>query len=225
VPAPRYPDPAFCYEGAAVTLAPTWFGPIEVSPARGLGSTYATDPGLAIPAVSVRPYAPVVDQEGPCTTSFRVFYTQYRNDPVKGLAYPMAFRLTSDQEGGVIGVDAALEVDSSYPEIDMSIPRFTFDQPGIGRLKEGKLPRDYEASLTVRVWNGDADIALDGWLMLECGYYRDDDGVDRAGAPELSLVAVGRVRLVGAQPPPPPLDPALDPPLDPSLDPAVGPPG
>ncbi|MGR3938293.1 hypothetical protein [Streptomyces sp. BRA346] len=192
-----YPTPSFQYQGAALTLSSFRLGPVQLGTARALGTNYATNPTLKIPDIRIRPVSERVQDRDPCTTSFAVYYTQYRTDPSDGREYRMVFRVTSDRRGGVIGTGVSLDVDSNYPEIDMAIPRFTFEQPGFGMLKEEVLPADYQATLTVRVWNGEADIALDGWLMLECGYYRNGErGASETGSSDSSdLIAVGRASL------------------------------
>ena len=61
-----------------------------------------------------------------------------------------------------------MEVESNYPEIDMSIPKITVSQGGFGLLVQNVLPADYVAQMTVKFWdNGLTDLPLDGWTALE----------------------------------------------------------
>jgi hypothetical protein len=194
-----YPDPGFWYQGASLTLGSLRLGPLVLTSAHSYGTNQQTDATLKIPDITVRPFSQSAHEDDPCTSQFSVFYTQYKSDPSRGVDYQMIFRLTSDLAGGVVGTEASLEVQSNYPELDMQIPRFTFTQPGFGILKTAYLPGDYQATLTVRCWNAKASIALDGWIMLECGYYKDAAGNHRpppkAKVDAGQLVAVGRTSL------------------------------
>lgn len=192
-----FPDPSFELQGTDLTSPAIRLGPMGLSRPQALGVNINTDPTMGIPSVRIRPTATEIHSKDPCTISFKVFYKQYRTEPSTGVEYPMVFRLTSDLDGGTIGVDASLGIASNYPDIDMEIPRFTFSQAGFGILKQAKLPGSYEATLTVRVWTGTAHIAPDGWLMLECGYYKDEADARRAqtSLEGDALVSVGRAAL------------------------------
>ena len=215
MPITPVPDPAFHYQGATLTLPAVKIGPFPVCPGRHVGTNFAADGALKVPDIAIRPVEHEVVEDDPCTVSFSVFYTQYRTDPLQGIEHEMVFRLTSDQAGGVVGVQAALDVTSNYDEIDMAIPRFEFSQPGFGILKKHVLPADYQATLTVRVWSNGVDVDVDGWARLECGYYRDEGAVDGNGhgngaagtgadedARGVPLVAVGRASIYPAPPTP-----------------------
>lgn len=196
-----YPDPGYQYQGANLTLSGLRLGPLALCPARAYGVNYWTDPAVKIPDITLRPVAANVKEDDPCTSQFTIFYTQYKIDPDKGVEWDMIFRLTSDQAGGVIGAEASLSVESNYPEIDMAIPRFKFTQKGFGIQKMASLPGDYQATLTVKFWDCRASVALDGWMMLECGYYREPNAqskVAAGGFDVTELVAVGRTSLYPA---------------------------
>lgn len=198
-----YPDAKFQYQGANLTLSGLRLGPLVLCPPRAYGVNYWTDPSVSIPDITLRPVEATVKEADPCTSEFTIFYTQYQADPDKGVPWDMIFRLTSDQAGGVIGTEAQLLVDSNYPEIDMAIPRFEFTQKGFGIMKMANLPGDYQATLTVKFWDRGATVALDGWMMLECGYYKDGAAKARAakGSPDFTaLVAIGRSSLYPACP-------------------------
>ncbi len=198
-PVPTVPTPTFQLQGSGLTHRGWHIGPFPVTKSRNLGTNVSVDSTVSIPSVRLRPVELAVDDEDPCTTAFEVFYTQYRTAPkTDGVEWRMVFRLTSDQDGGVIGVDASLEVESNYPDIDMSLSRFTYNQPGVGRSKDNILPADYQARLTVRVWNRDAKVTLDGWMMLEVLYVQDEAAARDAcagDAPSDAWVAVGRATL------------------------------
>jgi hypothetical protein len=191
------PKPSFAYQGSRLSLvtAGVLVGPFPVPvPSLGFGFNVAeSSRGDNIRDYELRPARTTLEAD-PCTTQFVMFYQQ------KGVAWDMIFRITTDPKGGVVGTSFAMDVQSNYPEIYMSIPKIKVNQPAFGVLMRGDLPGDYMAQMTVSFWQNDlADPPIDSWLALETAYVDVAARGKKAARPEdIPMVPVGRTTLFPA---------------------------
>jgi hypothetical protein len=170
-PQPDKPDPQFTYEGSGITLDPGTLslGPFTAPyPAVVFGHAVAFEEDAGIPTISLRPAATLLEDD-PCTELFGMRYDQH------GIEWEMIFRITTDPKGGLVGTSFALLTQSSYPQIPMSVSKIEVNQPAFGALVRGFLPGDYLATIVTKFWdNGNKDLPLDAWLMLEIAYVPND---------------------------------------------------
>lgn len=88
----------------------------------------------------------------------------------------VAFKLTCSGEGA-FGSIIELDTRSSYPEVAMGLPPFTFSKQHDTVEVRGRLPRDYTASLTLKVWKGAAQPSRDDWIRFETSFVDDPRAV------------------------------------------------
>jgi hypothetical protein len=166
-----YPNPLLTYQGSGLQILPTTaaIGPFtRQTPGGVVGLDYFKELDKDnVPETRIRPYLANAQSDDPCTVQIVNYYKQ------NGVEWDMIFRITSDQSGGTVGTSAALQVLSNYPQISMSIPKFTVAEGGFGILKRAMLPSDYTAELTFSYWDNGKTPAVDGWLMLEVSYVKE----------------------------------------------------
>lgn len=172
---PLFPSPIFDFQGASAQLqpAPLVLGTGSIGAISGStgGFNFSSEIKEEMPYYRIRPARTCKFTDvPPCNYAADFEYKQ------NGLAWDMVFTLISDKAGGVVGTAAAVEVDSNYPEIPMSLGKFVFNQPGVGVQSRAVLPADYVAHIRLKFWIEEADPALDGWIRLETNYVKPDSG-------------------------------------------------
>jgi hypothetical protein len=180
-----YPTPMLEFQGASAQLQPTRLvlGTETVGTVSGqtAGFNYSSEIKDETPYFRIRPARSHNFKDiAPCNY---VADFEYRQN---GVEWDMVFTLISDNGGGVLRTAAAVEVESNYPELPMTLEKFVFAQPGVGVQSRAVLPADYVAQIRLKFWIEDADPALDGWLRLETNYVKPDSG------PRPVLVNTGR---------------------------------
>jgi hypothetical protein len=167
------PRPTCSYEGSYLTLvdAGLQIGPFSLETRPGLALGYAVNHSVtdAVPVTTVRTAARRQPNPDPETSMIALGYTQ--ND----VAWDMAFTVLTDALGGLVGTSFALDVDSNYPSIPMSIARTTINQPKLVVQTSGLLPTDYRAQLRLRFWVNEIEtLPLDAWLAVQINYFKLD---------------------------------------------------
>jgi len=189
---PVYPAPKLAYQGSGVVLQPVdlTFGTSSVGrlQPQTVGINFHDGAENGVPSYSLRPAHTIQPEEDPCNFHFKLYYEQ------DGVEWDMVFSLVSDDQGGVLGTAASLEVYSNYPDIPMALSKFTFSQAGIGVQKRHVLPKDYTAGLTLKFWLQQGNPAVDGWIRLETFYVQEPADV-AAGRPDPVLVSTGKSTL------------------------------
>jgi len=84
----------------------------------------------------------------------------------------VAFRFTCSG-AGAFGSAIELHTRSRYPEIPMGLSAFTFSQQHDTVEVRHRLPRDYVASLTLKVWKGSARSSREDWIRFEASFADD----------------------------------------------------
>ena len=198
------PNPEFNYGGATNSQAVNLCGSITVGQTTELPFE-AQSPGTPL-GVEI---SETTDEQGSPLYELHVLSKQstgdnpptveyYANYEQNGTEWEMTFQLISDKDGGVVGTEFSLNVESNHPDIKMSIPRMTIPQAGFSLLKRNTLPADYQARLTVNFWQNDIDVPDDGWIEIQVAYVKEDAPnaitvqVDGTGTP---IVPVGTIRL------------------------------
>jgi hypothetical protein len=195
--APTHPTPIFDYQGAGLSLVEVdlKIGPFSFPTYPGLGFGHAigheTDAGLV--RTIVRPARVKASTGDPCSSHVVMGYNQ------AGVEWDMTFSIETDPGGGMVGCAVALEVDSNYPQTPMTISKATINQPGLGFLVRGLLPKDYLGQLTLKFWgNGRGDIPIDAWALVQVAYVKPE-GFGKVFAPgETPVVPVGELVLYPA---------------------------
>lgn len=187
-----YPAPKLAYQGggfvaqpADLTLGTSSLGHLQP---QTVGFNFCNQERSGVPDYDLRPSHVVQAEEDPGNFHFKFYYQQ------DGIQWDMVFSLASDKQGGVLGTAVSLEVYSNYPDIPMELPKFTFNQAGIGIQKRHILPADYTADLTLKFWLQQGDPAVDGWIRLETFYVKEPENV-AAGRPLPELVDTGKATL------------------------------
>lgn len=180
------PNPVLTYQGSHLVQQSS----IEVGPFLFKGTTSAMGLNFYSKASEVRSYflrpERLVVMEDPHAADFLMHYDQ------NGTGWEMIFRITTDPLGGVVGTSFAMDVESNYPEIDMSIGKIKVEQPAFGALVHNQLPDDYVAEIKVRFWqNGERELPLDAWLMLEVAYVKIDVITDEMDFDNIPKVPIG----------------------------------
>lgn len=189
------PNPLFSYQGAYLSLfgADVSIGPfsIEFEPAAkiGLGYAVAQQDVDRVPVTTVRAASIKSHLEDKPTNIVQIGFDQNNTE------WLMTFSVLSDPKGGLMGTDFALDVQSNYPQIPMSVARTAIQQEGFNVLTKGVLPADYRAQLTLRYWdNGKTNLPIDAWLAVQVGYVQVSKSqhrtTDLIGVP---LVTTGEV--------------------------------
>lgn len=189
------PNPWFSYQGAYLSnlKASMAIGPyaLDVKPPKAVGVGYAVAQQECdrVPVTTVRTASIQTHLEDKPTSLIQIGYDQNNTE------WLMAFSVLSDPQGGLVGTDFALEVQSNYPQIPMSVARTPLTQKGLNVLTKGILPADYRAQLTLLFWNnGKTGLPLDAWLSVQVGYIKAPQSqhrtIDLAGIP---LVSTGEV--------------------------------
>ncbi|MGH8051653.1 MAG: hypothetical protein ACREPB_13425 [Arenimonas sp.] len=167
------PSPLFSYQGAYLSLfgADISIGPftIELEPPVKLGIGYAVayQELDSVPVTTVRTATIKSHVEDKPSNVVQAGFIQ------NGTEWLMTFSIQTDPKGGLEGTDFALDVQSNYPQIPMSIERTPINQAGFGALTKGTLPADYWAQLTLRYWNnGKTDLPLDAWVTVQVAYVK-----------------------------------------------------
>lgn len=171
---PTAPNATFDYQGAYLSLVNVelQLGPFSLStqPGSGYGHTVGNDVVDNVPVTTLRPGS--LTPRGDSDPEDSTVLMGYRQGDVP---WQMAFSIVTDPKGGLVGTAFALDVESNFPSIPMSIAKNTISQPKFSVLKAGRLPVGYLASLKLRFWsNGIKDLPLDAWLAVQIGYYKDD---------------------------------------------------
>jgi|GEM_PF-3452625 len=167
------PNPLFSYQGAYLSLfgADVAIGPFSIKlepPAKlGIGYAVAYQELDAVPVTTVRTASIKSHVEDKPTNVVQIGFDQ--NDT----EWLMTFSVLTDPKGGLNGTDFALDVQSNYPQIPMSIERTPINQAGFNALTKGTLPADYRAQLTLRYWNnGKTDLPIDAWVSVQVAYVK-----------------------------------------------------
>ncbi|MEK7916777.1 hypothetical protein AAB988_31800 [Burkholderia contaminans] len=170
-----FPTPILEFEGASAQLQPSMLvlGTATVGTVSGqtAGFNCSSEIKDDTPYFRIRPARAYRFMDVPPCNYVVDF--EYRQN---GIEWDMVFTLISDNAGGVVGTAAAVEVDSNYPELPMTLNKFVFAQPGVGVQSRAVLPEDYVAQIRLKFWIEDADPALDGWIRLETNYVKPGSG-------------------------------------------------
>ena len=188
-----YPAPRVLYLGSSFVVHPVDIsvGTARVGqvPSQSIGIRSVPSDEDGIPTYTLRPEHKLrSDEKDPCDFQFDFAYHQ------NGLEWDMVFSLKSDDQGGVVGTAAAVEVDSNYPDIPMTLSKFTFNQGGIGYQKRYILPADYAAELRFKFWLQHTDPAVDGSIRFETFYVKMPESA-REGRPDPVLVSTSKSTL------------------------------
>lgn len=187
------PNPQFSYQGAylplggpSVRLGPFAFG---ASDRLGVGYAISEDTLDDVPVTAVRTASTLAVAEGdPADNLIHMGFDQ--ND----VKWQMAFSVLTDKKGGLVGCDFALDVQSNFPQLAMSVARTRINQPGMSVLTKNVLPGDYRAQMTLRFWgNGNANLPLDAWIAVQVAYVKIDPGKAAATAAGIPLVTTGEM--------------------------------
>ncbi len=170
---PSVPNPTCSFQGSYLSLvqADLQLGPFFLDAHPNLAVGHAVDLSVSnqVPVTTVRTAARQQPNPDPESSMIALGYTQ--ND----LAWDMAFTVVTDPKGGLIGTSFALDVDSNYPAIPMSIVKTPIKQPKFVVQTTGVLPIDYRAQLRLRFWMGEMkELPLDAWLAVQVNYFKAD---------------------------------------------------
>lgn len=189
------PNPSITYQGAYLSLfgADVAIGPFTIGlepPEKvGIGYAVAQQEIDQVPVTTVRTASIRTLLEDKPDNIVQVGFNQ--NDT----EWLMTFSVLSDPKGGLVGTDFALDVQSNFPQIPMSVARTPVAQAGFNVLTKGILPAGYRAQLTLRYWdNGKTNLPIDSWLAVQVGYVQaprsEHRSMNTVGVP---LVTVGEV--------------------------------
>ena len=169
---PLYPAPTLEFQGgaASVLAQPLTLGSVVLGQpsAHAVGWNCSTVQKEGVEGLVLRPVVcPLPESEDPY--NYVAYYLYDQN----GIGWDTVFALKADETGGVLGVAAALDVHSTYPDLDMSMNKFQFNQPGIGIQMRTRLPADYQARIGFKLWvPPGCKPTIDGWLSFEVFYVK-----------------------------------------------------
>lgn len=167
------PNPTCSFQGSYLSLVQVdlQLGPffLDTYPKLALGHAVNLSVVDRVPVTTVRTAAREQPNPDPESSMIALGYTQ--ND----VAWDMAFTVLTDSKGGLVGTSFALEVDSNYPSIPMSIAKTPINQPKFVVQTSGVLPTDYRAQLRLRFWMEEMkELPLDAWLAVQVNYFKAD---------------------------------------------------
>lgn len=93
----------------------------------------------------------------------------YAMQIVDDFVQDVAFKFTCSG-AGAFGSVIELDTRSNYPEVPMGLRAFTFSQQHNTVEVRDRLPRDYIASLTFKVWKGAARPSREDWIRFEVSF-------------------------------------------------------
>ncbi|MFL9584101.1 hypothetical protein [Stenotrophomonas sp. AB1(2024)] len=182
-PAPIEPNPLCSFQGAYLSLLEVQLklGPFTLNTHPGLGLGHSVDQTVldGVPVTTLRSAKRNVQpKEGPAPSGqMALGYKQ------NGTPWLMAFTIITDPAGGLVGSRFSLDVQSSYPDLKMSIGQIEINQPKLVVQKVGYLPADYLAQLQLNFWAKDPDtLPIDAWVAVQVGFLRKPDSPTLAAA-------------------------------------------
>jgi hypothetical protein len=169
--APNEPTPLCTYQGAYLSLTEVQLklGPFTLNTHPGVAFGHTVDLSTLddVPVTTLRSAQCTVVQpdSDPATSQMALGYKQ------NGTPFLMAFTITTDPKGGLVGSSFSLDVQSSYPDLKMSIAKTEINQPKLVVQTVGYLPADYIAQLRMNFWADKPDtLPLDAWVSVQVGY-------------------------------------------------------
>lgn len=177
------PSPLCTYQGAYLSLLEVQLklGPFTLNTQPGLGFGHSVDQTLLdkVPVTTLRSArCNMAAEEGLAPTSRAAVGYQQNGTP-----WTMAFSVVTDPKGGLLGSSFALDAQSSYPGLKMSIAKTEINQPKLVVQKADYLPADYAAQLQFNFWTKDPDtVPLDAWIAVQVGYLAEPDSPTLAAA-------------------------------------------
>lgn len=96
----------------------------------------------------------------------------YKLQSVQDDQLDVVFKLTCSG-AGAFGSVIELDTRSNYPEVPIGLNAFAFSQQHDTVEMRHRLPRDYIASLTLKVWKGSARPSREDWIRFEASLADD----------------------------------------------------
>lgn len=166
------PLPQCVLQGAYLCLTEVQLklGPFTLSSHPGLSLGHSVDVSNVdgVPVTTLRSaQRPVTVTEGKLPTSQIMLGFDQNSVPNEAIA----FTVVTDPKGGLDGNSFSLEVTSNYPDVSMSMSKWTIDRPGFTLQAAKHLPLDYLAQLKFSFWaDSPDDLPLDAWVAIQVGY-------------------------------------------------------